>query len=116
MALYLSSKLFVKKTIVIINRAFVTNYYDHNKHLVNIWCLGWISKSNWHTSFPSRKKENKQIKEKITSSFSGVQKANPVYASFAFRAKDSIFEEEPKHLGDIPEIEDFGGMIENVCL
>jgi hypothetical protein len=40
-----------------------------------------------------KKKENKQIKDKITSSFSGVTKGNPVYASFAFRAKDSIYEE-----------------------
>lgn len=40
-----------------------------------------------------KKKENKQIKDKITSSFSGVTKANPVYASFAFRAKDSIYED-----------------------
>jgi hypothetical protein len=37
-----------------------------------------------------KKKENKIIKDKITSSFAGVAKANPVYASFAFRAKDSI--------------------------
>lgn len=40
-----------------------------------------------------KKKENKQIKDKITSSFSGVTKGNPVYASFAFRAKDSLYED-----------------------
>jgi hypothetical protein len=61
-----------------------------------------------------KKKDNKQVKDKITNSFSGIQMANPVYASFAFRTKDSIYEDEPKHLGGIPEIEDFGGMIENV--
>lgn len=51
-----------------------------------------------------KKKENKAIRDKVSSSFSGVVKANPVYASFAFRAKDSIFEDDPKpkHLGEIP--------------
>jgi hypothetical protein len=42
-------------------------------------------------------------------------KPNPVYASFAIRPnKDSIYEDEPKHLGSIPEIEDLGSMIENI--
>jgi hypothetical protein len=39
-----------------------------------------------------KKKDNKQIKDKITASFSGLEKHNPVYTSFAFRPKDSIFE------------------------
>ncbi len=55
-----------------------------------------------------KKRENKALKQKITSSFAGVVKQNPVYASFAFLQKDSIIDEEeevnPKHLGDYPEI------------
>jgi len=48
-----------------------------------------------------KKRDNKAVRDKISSSFSGVAKGNPVYASFAFRTKDSIFEDEPnpKHLG-----------------
>lgn len=37
-----------------------------------------------------KKRENKALKDKITSSFAGATKNNPVYASFAFRQKDSI--------------------------
>ena len=33
------------------------------------------------------------MKDKITNSFVGVIKENPVYASFAFRPRDSIMEE-----------------------
>jgi hypothetical protein len=63
-----------------------------------------------------KKKENKTLKDKISSSFSGLAKANPIYASFAFRPKDSVFESKPKHLGDIPEMEELDGMIENFNL
>jgi hypothetical protein len=51
-----------------------------------------------------KKRDNKAMKDKITSSFVGVAKNNPVYASFAFRQRDSIIEEEtiPKYLGDFP--------------
>lgn len=60
-----------------------------------------------------KKKDNKAIKDKITSSFAGVARGNPVYSSFAFRARDSIIEEEtvPKYLGDFPEIQEVDGLI-----
>ena len=61
-----------------------------------------------------KKKENKSIRDKITSSFSGTSKHNPVYSSFAFLGRDSLVEETtPKQL-DLPEIEDLGDMMENV--
>ena len=64
-----------------------------------------------------KKKENKVLKDKITSSFAGMAKHNPVYASFAFRQKDSIIDEteggDPKHLGDYPELQEIDGFIEN---
>ena len=60
-----------------------------------------------------KKRDNKAIKDKITSSFAGVPTNNPVYSSFAFRARDSILEDEvtPKHLGDYPEMQEVDGLI-----
>ena len=66
-----------------------------------------------HKLSVKKKKDNKAVKDKITSSFAGISKPNPVYASFAVRGRDSIFEEEtnPKHLGDFPELQDMDGLI-----
>lgn len=56
----------------------------------NLARLNDINEDLKHKLSIKKKKENKLVKDKITSSFSGLQKHNPVYTSFAFRPHDSV--------------------------